>query len=88
MLDPVGVEMLQLDLVIVQQPPKKFVGGGREPTLIEVGNRHHIAVERRRQILLTEQQPLLGRGPYMEKTMTDEAFHALEGDVGAAPRIH
>ena len=47
-LDPSGIEMLQLDLVAVQQPPKKFVGGGREPTLMEVGERHHVAVGRRR----------------------------------------
>ena len=42
-LDLVGIEMLQLNLVEVQQPPEEFVGGGREPTLVEVGKRHHVA---------------------------------------------
>ena len=42
-LDPVEIEMLQLKLVEVQQPPEEFVGGGREPTLVEVGKRHHVA---------------------------------------------
>ena len=46
-LDSVGIEVLQLDLVVVQQPPKKSVGGGHEPTLMEVGERHHIAVGQR-----------------------------------------
>ena len=40
-----------LNLVEVQQPPKEFVGGGHEPTLVEVGERHHIAIERWRWIL-------------------------------------
>ena len=43
-LDSIGIEVLQLDLVVVQQPPKKFVGGGREPTLMKVGERNHIAI--------------------------------------------
>ena len=64
------------------------MSGGHEPTLVEVGEQHHIAVERRWQILLTGQQPLLGRGLRVEKTAADEALHALEGDVGTAPQIH
>ena len=87
-LDPIGIEMLQLNLIAVQQPSKEFVGGGCEPTLVEVGERHHIAVGWRWQILIVGQQPLLDRGPRVEKTTTDEALHALEGDVGTAPRIH
>ena len=45
-MDPVGIEMLYFDLVVVQQPPKKSVGGGHEPRLMEVGERHHIAIGR------------------------------------------
>ena len=30
-LDPVGIEMLQLDLVEVQQSPEEFVGGVMSP---------------------------------------------------------
>ena len=47
-LDPIGVEVLQLDLVVVQQPLEKSVGGGHEPTLMEVSERYHIAVRPRR----------------------------------------
>ena len=71
----------------MQQPLKKFVGRGREPTLMEVGERHYVAIGQRWQIL-AGQQPLLGRGPRAEKTATDEALHTLEGDVRTAPRIH
>ena len=88
MLDPVGIEMLQLDLVVVQQPLKKFVGGGRESTFVKVGEQHHIVVGRLWQILLAGQQPLLSRGPCVEKTATNKAFHVLEGNVRVAPRIH
>ena len=87
-LDPVGVEMLQLDLVVVQQPSEKSMGGGSEPMLMEVRERHYKAVGWRRQILLIGQQPLLGQGPCAKKATTDEALHALEGDVRAAPWIH
>ena len=64
------------------------MGGGHEPMLVEVGERHHIAIGRRWQILLVGQQPLIGQGSHAEKTTTDEALHAVEGDVGMAPRIH
>ena len=88
MLDLVGVEMLQLNLIVVQQPQEEYVGRGCEPTLMEVGKRHYVAVRRLWQILLAGQQPLLGQGPCAKKPTTDEALHALEGDVRMAPRIH
>ena len=47
-LNPIGIEMLQLDLVEVQQPLDEFVGGGREPMLMEVGQQHHVAIRRER----------------------------------------
>ena len=56
--------------------------------LMEVREQHHIAIEQRRQLLLAGQQPLLGQGSCVEKATTDEALHALEGDVRAAPWIH
>ena len=64
------------------------MGRGRDPALVEVGERHHIAIGRRRHILHAGQQSLLDRVSRTEKTMTDEALHALEGDVRAAPRIY
>ena len=59
-----------------------------ECPLVEVGERHYVAVRWRWHILLAGQQPLLGRGPHAKKTATDEALHALEGDVRMAPQIH
>ena len=88
MLDSIGIEVLQLDLVVVQQPLKKSMSRGSEPALMEVHERYHVAVGRRWHILLTNQQPLLGRGPCTKKSTTDEALRTLEGDVRAAPRIH
>ena len=64
------------------------MSGGSEPTLMEVCERHHIAIEQRRHLLLAGKQPLLGRGTRTEKAATDEALHTLEGNVRAAPRIH
>ena len=42
------------------------MGEGRKPTLVEVGERHHIAVGQRWHVLLSH-------GPRVEKTATDEA---------------
>ena len=61
---------------------------GSKPLLMEMCERDDKAVGRRWHVLLTGQQPLLGYGLRAEKTTTDEALHALEGDVRAAPRIH
>ena len=88
MLDLVGIEVLQLNLVVVQQPSEKSMSGGSEPALMKVHERHHIAIGWRQHLLLAGQQPLLGRGPRTEKTTMDEALLALEGDVRMAPWIH
>lgn len=34
-LDTIGVEMLQLEVMVVQQPPKKLMQGNREAMLVE-----------------------------------------------------
>ena len=55
MLDPIGIEMLQLDLVEAQQLSEEFVGGGRKSTLIEVGEQNHVAIRRQWRILIAGQ---------------------------------
>ena len=64
------------------------MGGGRKPTLVEVGERHHLVVGWRRHVFLAGQQLLLGRGLCAEKTTMDKALHVLGGDVRMAPWIH
>ena len=76
--------MLQLNLVVVQQPPEKFVSRGRKPPLMEVHERDDVAIGRRWHVLLAGQSPLLGDGPRVEKTAADKALHALEGDIKKA----
>ena len=43
-LDSIGIEVLQLNLVVVQQPPKKFVSRGSKPPLMEVHEQDNIAI--------------------------------------------
>ena len=84
-LDPIGVEVLQLDPVVVQQPPKERMRRDCKPTLMEGHEGDDVTVERYRHLLMAENQPLHRVGPPAKKTMLDEALHACVGDVGAVP---
>ena len=87
-LDSVGIKVLQLYLVVVQQPPNELVGGGGESSLVEVSEGHNVAFGRRWRILIVEQPPLLDGGPRAKKATMNEALQALEGDIGSVPRLH
>ena len=80
--------MLQLHLVVIQQPPKELVGGGGKSPLVKVSEGHNIAIGRRRRILIAKQPPILGGGPRAKKAAANKALQALEGDIGSAPRLH
>ena len=45
-LDFVGIKVLQLHLVVMQQPPKELMGGGGESPLVEVSEGHDVAIGR------------------------------------------
>jgi len=87
-LDPIGSKVLQLHLVVIQQPLKELVGGGGESSLMEVSEGHNIAFGRRRRVLIAGQPPLLGGSPRAKKAAVNEALQAQEGDIGSAPRLH
>ena len=85
MLDPVGIQVLQLDLVVVQQPLEEWLGRNHESTLMEGREGHDVAIGRRRRILATGHEPLRHVGPPTEKTALDEGLYARVGDVKAIP---
>ena len=58
-LDPIRSEVLQLHIVVIQQPPKELVGGDGESLLVEVSEGHDIPFGWRRHVLITGQPPLL-----------------------------
>ena len=84
-LDPIESKVLQLHIVVIQQPLKELVGGGGESPLVEVSEGHNVAFGRRRCVLIIGQLPLLGGSPCAKKAMANEALQALEGDIGSAP---
>ena len=88
MLDPVGVQVLQLDLIMVQQTLEEWVRRNCESTLVEEREGDNVAIRRRRCLLAAGHKPLHCIGPPMEKTMLDEALHVHIGNIGAMPRIH
>jgi len=87
-LDPIGSQVLQLHVVVMQQPPKELVGGGDESPLVEVSEGHNIAFGRRRHVLIAGQPPLLSGSPRAKKAVANKALQALEGDIGSAPWLH
>ena len=69
MLIPVGIQMLQLKPIVVQQPSEELVGRSHEPTLVEGDEGDDIAVGRRWLILATRYDPLHHHGPCVEKAL-------------------
>ena len=88
MLDPIGSKVLQLHLVVIQQPPKELVGGGGKSPLVKASEGHHVAFGRRWLVLITGQLPLLGGGLRAKEATANKALQALRGDVGSTPRPH
>ena len=62
-LDPIRVQVLQLDLIVVQQTPKERLGTNHESALMEGHEGDDVAVRRRRCILTTRHKPLCRIGP-------------------------
>ena len=84
-LDLIRVEVLQLDLVVVQQPPKEWMRGDCEPALMEGCKGDDVTVGWHCHILVPGNLELHRVGPPTKKTTLDEALHACVGDVGAIP---
>jgi len=87
-LDPVGGEMLQFHLIVVQQSPEKLMGGHAKTPLMEVSERNDVPFRRLRLILLTVQLPLLDGSQRAKEASADEALQAPSGDVGFVPWVH
>ena len=88
MLDPVGSKVLQLHLVVIQQPPKELVSRYGESLIVEVSEGHDIRFRRRWLVLVIGQLPLLGGSQRAKEATANEALQVLRGDVGSAPRLH
>ena len=87
-LDPVGGKVLQLHLVVIQQPPKELGSRYGESPLMEVSEGHDIPFGWQQLVLVTRQPPLLGGGQRVKEATTNEALQALSGDARSAPRLH
>ena len=73
-LDPIGSKVLQLHLVVIQQPPKELMSRYSESPLVEVSKGHDISFGQRRLILITGQPPLHDGSQRAKEAMVDEAL--------------
>ena len=80
--------MLQLHIIIIQQPPKESMRRYGKTPLMENGERHNIPFGWRRLSLVNRQQPLLDGGQRTEKAAADKALQTSRGDAGFTPQLH
>ena len=80
--------MLQLHIIIIQQPPKESMRRYGKTPLMENDERHNIPFGWRRLSLVTRQQPLLDGGQRTEKAAADKALQTSGGDAGFTPQLH
>ena len=80
--------MLQLHLVIIQQPLKKSMRGNGKSPLMKDGKGHDVPFERRRLTLIAGQQPLPDGGQRAKEATADEALQTPWGDARSAPQLH
>ena len=85
MLDLIGVQVLQLDLIMMQLTLEEQVRRNCESALLEEREGDDVAVRWRRRLLAARHKPLHCIGPPAEKTTLDEALHARIGNIGAMP---
>ena len=88
MLNPVGSKMLQLHLIVIQQPPKESMRRYCKSPLMKDGERYDIPFGRRRLTLVTRYQPLLDGRQWTEKATADEALQMPRGDARSAPQLY
>ena len=73
-LDPIRSKVLQLHLLVIQQPSKELVSRYGESPLVEVSKGHDIPFGQQRHILIAGQPPLLGGGQRGKEATANEAL--------------
>ena len=87
-LNPIGIRMLQLHLVVVQQPPEERMGGCREASLVDVHERDDVPRWRLRLRFAGGDDPLLRCGERAQESFGHKAIQASGGHVRALPERH
>ena len=85
MLVPIGVQVLQLDLIMMQLTLEEQVRRNCESALLEEREGDDVAIGWCRGLLMAGHKPLRRIGPPAEKTTLDEALHIRIGNIGAMP---
>ncbi|KAK8448167.1 hypothetical protein SEVIR_8G238775v4 [Setaria viridis] len=87
-LDPIGVEVLELEPVVVKKPAEEAAWRGGESPLVEVGEGDDVAGGRRRNLLRPRQQPLVRRRLLAKEPLPHQALGAVGSEVGDSPGSH
>jgi hypothetical protein len=87
--NPIRIQVLQLDLLVVQQHPEESVGRARKPMLEEGHEGHNVTVGRRRRILTAGHEPSISAvlaqmrlrlmRPSIRGWVTSEQYHKSMG---------
>jgi hypothetical protein len=77
-LNPIGIQVMQLDLIVMEEPEKEMMRRHRKTMLVEMHKRHHVTGGQRQELMITGQLPLTCVGPRVEEAALDEVLHARE----------
>jgi hypothetical protein len=87
-LDPVGVQVLQLNVIVVQQPSEESVRGHRQAALVQGDKGNDIPILRHRLILVVRYKLLICSGPRTKEALPDKALHLRMSDIRMRPRLY
>ena len=83
-LDPVRVQVMQLDLIMAEEPDKERVQRKCVASLMEVSERDHIPKRRRRELLGTRKDPVVvAQEPPLDEGVDPRLVH-----LGSIPVRH
>lgn len=57
-LNAIGVEVMELQVVLIEKPPEKPMGGDSQSPSMEPGEGHHIAIRGMRDVVAVRDDPL------------------------------
>jgi hypothetical protein len=88
MLNSIGIQMLELNPMVVKKPTEEPVGGRHQPTFMEVHERNNIAIKHQWVIFVARYDPFVPSNPHVEEALFNETFHARMVNVKARPWLH
>jgi hypothetical protein len=87
-LNPIGIQVMQLDLVVMEEQEEETMRRHCETTLMEVHERHHVPGGWHQELMITGQLPLMHVDPRLKEATLNKVLHARELALRAVPQSY